>query len=226
LKNFVQKPKTKKLDIAVISYPYMSNYNDFEPLIADDEVMVEFVSSNISLEKFDLVILPGSKLVIKDLKWLKDTGLFEQIKNYQKDICAICGGYEMMFETLEDKYSLENEQAISEEGFGFIDDVIVFEKEKILEKKSYELFGSKIDGFEIHHGMCQKYPLSFEKKNFKGTFVHKIFDNNEFRTNYFKSIKSDYIGFDFAKYKKNTVDSFISTLKEKIDVEYLIKNIN
>lgn len=226
LKNFVQKPKTKKLDIAVISYPYMSNYNDFEPLIADDEVMVEFVSSNISLEKFDLVILPGSKLVIKDLKWLKDTGLFEQIKNYQKDICAICGGYEMMFETLEDKYSLENEQAISEEGFGFIDDVIVFEKEKILEKKSYKLFGSKIDGFEIHHGMCQKYPLSFEKKNFKGTFVHKIFDNNEFRTNYFKSIKSDYVGFDFAKYKKNTVDSFISTLKEKIDVEYLIKNIN
>ncbi len=226
LKNFVQQPRNKKLDIAVIAYPYMSNYNDFEPLIADDEVLVEFVSSNISLEKFDLVILPGSKLVIKDLKWLKETGLFEQIKNYQKDICAICGGYEMMFETLEDKYSLENEQAISEEGFGFIDDVIVFEKEKILEKKSYELFGSKIDGFEIHHGMCQKYPLSFEKKNFKGTFVHKIFDNNEFRTNYFKSIKSDYVGFDFAKYKKNTVDSFISTLKEKIDVEYLIKNIN
>ncbi|MGE4463035.1 MAG: cobyric acid synthase CobQ, partial [Arcobacter sp.] len=83
-----------------------------------------------------------------------------------------------------------------------------------------------IDGFEIHHGVCQKYSLSFENKNFKGTFVHKIFDNNEFRTNYFKSIKSDYVGFDFAKYKKNTVDSFISTLKEKIDVEYLIKNIN
>lgn len=226
LKNFVQKPKNKKLDIAVISYPYMSNYNDFEPLIADDEVLVEFVSSNISLEKFDLVILPGSKLVIKDLLWLKETGLFEQIKNYKKDICAICGGYEMMFETLEDRYSLENEEAISEEGFALIDDVIVFEKEKILEKKRYELFGTQIDGFEIHHGMCQKYPLSFEKKNFKGTFVHKIFDNDEFRTNYFKSIKSDYIGFDFALYKKQTVECFISTLKEKIDVEYLIKSIS
>ncbi|QKF78744.1 cobyric acid synthase [Arcobacter defluvii] len=226
LKNFVQNPKNKKLDVAVISYPYMSNYNDFEPLIADDEVLVEFVSSNVSLEKFDLVILPGSKLVIKDLLWLKQTGLFEQIKNYKKDICAICGGYEMMFETLEDRYSLENEEAISEDGFALIDDVIVFEKEKILEKKSYELFGTKIEGFEIHHGMCQKYPLSYEKKNFKGTFVHKIFDNDEFRTKYFKSIKSDYIGFDFALYKKQTVDSFISTLKEKIDVEYLVKSIS
>jgi adenosylcobyric acid synthase len=111
LKNFVQNPRNKKLDIAVISYPYMSNYNDFEPLIADDEVLVEFVSSNISLEKFDLVIFPGSKLVIKDLKWLKESGLFEQIKNYKKDICAICGGYEMMFENLEDIYALENEQS-------------------------------------------------------------------------------------------------------------------
>jgi adenosylcobyric acid synthase len=226
LKNFVQQPRNKKLDIAVIAYPYMSNYNDFEPLIADDEVFVEFVSSNISLEKFDLVILPGSKLVIKDLIWLKQTGLFEQIKNYKKDICAICGGYEMMFESLNDIYALENEQALKEEGFGFIPDIITFEKEKILEKKSYDLFGTKIDGFEIHHGMCQKYPLSFEKENFKGTFVHQIFDSNEFRTNYFKSIKTDYIGFDFQEYKKQTVDNFIETLKEKLDVNHILKNIS
>ncbi len=226
LKNFVQQPQNKKLDVAVIAYPYMSNYNDFEPLIADDEVLVEFVSSNISLEKFDVVILPGSKLVIKDLIWLKQTGLFEQIKNYKKDIFAICGGYEMMFESLEDIYSLENENALKEDGFGLIDDVIVFEKEKILKKESYELFGTKIDGFEIHHGMCKKYPLSFEKENFKGTFVHKIFDNNEFRTNYFKSIKKDYVGFDFQEYKKQTVDNFISTLKEKLDVEHILKRIS
>ena len=226
LKNFVQQPQNKKLDVAVIAYPYMSNYNDFEPLIADDEVLVEFVSSNISLEKFDVVILPGSKLVIKDLIWLKQTGLFEQIKNYKKDIFAICGGYEMMFESLEDIYSLENENALKEDGFGLIDDVIVFEKEKVLKKESYELFGTKIDGFEIHHGMCKKYPLSFEKENFKGTFVHKIFDNNEFRTNYFRSIKKDYVGFDFQEYKKKTVENFISTLKDILDVEHILKSIS
>ncbi len=225
LKNFVQHPRNKKLDIAVISYPHMSNYNDFEPLIADEEVFVEFVSSNISLEKFDLVILPGSKLVIKDLLWLKETGFFEQIQNYKKDICAICGGYEMMFNFLDDKYALENEQAVKEQGFGLIDDIVVFEKEKILEKKTYDLFEEKIEGFEIHHGMCEKYPLSFEKENFKGTFVHGIFDNNEFRTKYFKSIKNEYMGFDFQEYKKQTIDSFISTLKAKLDVNHILKSI-
>ena len=172
------------------------------------------------------MILPGSKLVIKDLKWLKEIGLFSQIQNYKKEICAICGGYEMMFENLEDIYALENEEALKEDGFAFIPDNIIFEKEKILEKKTYDLFGEKIEGFEIHHGMCKNYPLSFEKQNFKGTFVHQIFDNNEFRTKYFKSIKANYVGFDFQEYKKQTVDNFISTLKAKLDIEHLIKSIS
>ena len=225
LKNFVQHPRNKKLDIAVISYPYMSNYNDIEPLIADDEVFVEFVDYNISLDKFDLVILPGSKLVIKDLKWLKDTGLFEQIKNFKKDICCICGGYEMMFETLNDKYALENQEALVEEGFGKIPSNIVFEKEKILKKDTYELFDCKIDGFEIHHGVCDKYPLSYEDEKFKGTFVHGIFDNDKFRTEYFKTINKNYIGYDFAKYKKDSVDNFVESMKERLDVQRIVENV-
>jgi len=225
LKNFVQHPKSKKLDIAVISYPYMSNYNDIEPLIADDEVFVEFVSNNISLEKFDLVILPGSKLVIKDLQWLKTTGLFDQIKNYKKDLCCICGGYEMMFETLDDKYALENSEAVKEEGFGVISSTIIFEKEKILKKQEYTLFDCKMEGFEIHHGTCSDYPLSYEKKNFKGTFVHGIFDSDEFRTKYLKSINSEYKGYDFNEYKKNSIDTFVEQMKSKLDVQRILDNV-
>ncbi|MFK2823879.1 cobyric acid synthase [Arcobacter sp. YIC-80] len=225
LKNFVQKPKKKKLDIAVISYPFMSNYNDIEPLIADDEVFVEFVDYNISLEKFDLVILPGSKLVIKDLKWLKDMGLFDKIKNYDGYICTICGGYEMMFETLNDKYALENSEPLVEEGFGKIPSNIVFEKKKVLKKQSYDLFDCKIDGFEIHHGVCDKYPLSYESNKFKGTFVHGIFDNDEFRTSYFKAINKDYIGYSFKEYKKNTVDTFIDEMRSRLDVKRIEQSV-
>jgi len=225
LKNFVQNPKKKKLDIAVISYPYMSNYNDIEPLIADDEVFVEFVDYNISLEKFDLVILPGSKLVIKDLKWLKENGLFEQIKNYKKDICCICGGYEMMFENLDDKYALENSEALIEKGFAKIPASITFEKQKILEKKTYDLFNTQIEGFEIHHGKSDEYSLSFECEKFKGTFVHGIFDNDEFRTSYFKEINSSYIGYKFEEYKKNSIDTFVNTMKDKLDVQRIVDNV-
>ncbi len=225
LKNFVQHPRHKKLDVAVISYPYMSNYNDIEPLIADDEVFVEFVDYNISLDKFDVVILPGSKLVIKDLKWLKDTGLFKQIQNFKKEICCICGGYEMMFETLNDKYSLENEEALIEEGFGKIPSSIVFEKEKILKKDTYELFDCEIEGFEIHHGVCDTYPLSYEDEKFKGTFVHGIFDNDKFRTEYFKSINENYVGYDFKEYKKTSVDTFVESMRSRLDVQRIVDNV-
>ncbi len=225
LKNFVQKPMKKKLDVAVISYPFMSNYNDIEPLIADDEVFVEFVDYNLSLDKFDLVILPGSKLVIKDLKWLKDMGLFDQIKNYKGHICTICGGYEMMFETLNDKYALENSEPLVEEGFGLIPEDIVFEKQKVLKKQSYDLFGDKIEGFEIHHGVCDKYPLSYESNKFKGTFVHGIFDNDKFRSEYFKSINENYVGYSFEQYKKNTVDTFIDEMRSRLDVERIEQSV-
>ena len=211
LKNFAQDTSQKKLDIAVIHYPTMSNYNDFEPLIADSEISLEFVTSNISLERFDLVILPGSKLTLNDLDWLKTTGLFTQLQQHKKPLFGICGGYEMMFEKLDD-----------EEGLGLIDDVIKFQKEKVLHKGTYTLFGLELEGFEIHHGISKKYPLFFEGK---GTFVHALFDNNDFRNKFFKTLNPDYQGFDFQTYKKETIDNFIEEMKSRLDVERIVKSV-
>jgi len=205
LKNFVQiKPNhTKK--VAIINYPTMSNYNDFEPLIADDDILVEFVTSNISLEQFDLVILPGSKLVIKDLKWLKSTGLFSQLQTYKKELLGICGGYEMMFRRIIDDILIENETPTCEEGLGFIDDDIIFQKEKILQKGEFEIFGKTVKGFQIRHGQSEKYPLFYEKNNIKGTFVHGIFDDEK-----------------FEQYKQKTINEFVNIVKEKIDTQKIL----
>lgn len=225
LKNFVQIKKNIKIKIAVISYPYMSNYNDFEVLIADDEVFLEFIDSNISLDKFDLVILPGSKLVIKDLNWLKENGLFEQIRDYKKDIFGICGGYEMMFKKLDDTKGIENSDETIEDGFGFIDDEILFLENKILEKKSYKIFNGEIKGFEIHHGISKKGLLYFENENIKGTFVHEIFNNDTFRTNYFKCINPDYKGFIFNEFKRNTIDKFVKEMSDRLDINRIISSV-
>ncbi|QKF82145.1 cobyric acid synthase [Halarcobacter ebronensis] len=226
LKNYVQNRDKAFIKVAVIAYPYMSNYNDFEPLIVDDSIELEFIESNISLEKFDMIVLPGSKLVIKDLRWLKQIGLYERIKEFKKEIFGICGGYEMMFETLDDKYALENEKPTLEVGFGFIADKIVFEKEKTLEKKEYELFSCKVDGFEIHHGKSLKYPLFFEKENIKGTFIHAIFDSDILRDNIFKKIDKNYKSFDFKVYKESKIDEFVNLLKSKLDVKKIRESID
>jgi adenosylcobyric acid synthase len=226
IKNYLQDTKDSFINVGVISYPYMSNYNDFEPLIADKSINLEFIQNNISLDKFDLIILPGSKLVIKDLLWLKQTGLFDRIKEFGKTVLGLCGGYEMMFEKLHDKYALENEKEIIVEGFSFIEDTIIFEKEKVLEKSTYKIFKCELEGFEIHHGKSYKYPLGFEKDNIIGTFIHAIFDNDNFRNKLFKSINKNYKEFDFQKYKTEHISTFIESLKSRLDINKILDAID
>jgi len=103
-----------------------------------------------------------------------------------------------------------------------IDDVIKFQKEKVLHKGTYTLFGLELEGFEIHHGISKKYPLFFEGK---GTFVHALFDNNDFRNKFFKTLNPDYQGFDFQTYKKETIDNFIEEMKSRLDVERIVKSV-
>lgn len=204
LKNFTQDCSKSTRSVAVISYPYMSNYNDFEPLIADSNTCVEFIDSNISLAKYECVILPGSKLVIKDLRWLKETGLFEQIKEIQKKesnhIVGICGGYQMLFNEIRDTDCIEVLEPTIEEGFGFIDDVIIFKKEKTLIKEG--------DKFEIHHGVSEKYPKEYIAEHIYGTFYHGVFIDEWFK-----------------EYKKDTVKNFVDEMKSRLDVDTILNSI-
>jgi adenosylcobyric acid synthase len=202
----ISTPDAKR--IAVITYPTMSNYNDFESLIANPEISLEFIQNNINLEGFDQVILPGSKLVMKDLTWLKESGLFKQLQTLKTDILGICGGYQMMFNNIIDDHAIETEKPTTIKGLGFIDDDIIFQKEKIVKNDQYQLFGKEIKGFEIHHGVSQKYPLSYEKGNIKGTFVHGLFDDEK-----------------FENYKKETINNFVKIMKHKLNSDKILKAI-
>jgi len=205
--NYKQQNSPNAKKIGVIAYPTMSNYNDIEPLIADNNISVEFIRSNINLEQFEQIILPGSKLVMQDLAWLKDIGLAKQLQSTQKEILGICGGYEMMFENLIDNELIESSQKVVR-GLGLIDDDIIFQRKKILKRGKYKIFGKSIEGFEIHHGISKKYPLYYQRKNILGTFVHGLFDN-----------------YKFKQYKKKTIDNFVYDMKKRLDIKRIIENV-
>lgn len=208
LMNYQQNKHDTKKHIAVIAYPTMSNYNDLEPLIADENISLEFIRSNADLDKYDQIILPGSKLVMQDLAWLKARGLFAQLQKTKTHILGICGGYEMMFKELRDNKAVESPEPQTIEGLGFIDDVILFQKEKVLRRGEYEIFGQKVNGFEIHHGISEKYPLFYEKDTIKGTFVHGLFDDEKFK-----------------RYKQKTIDDFVESMKKRLDIERILKHV-
>ena len=86
----------------------------------------------------------------------------------------------MMFEYIIDDICIETLTPTKESGLGFIDDNIIFLKDKVLKKKLYRVFKNDCDGFEIHHGISKKYPITFEKNNIKGTFVHGLYNDKKF----------------------------------------------
>ena len=195
--------------IAVIAYPTMSNYNDLEPLINDESIHLEFIKGNRPLNDFDEIILPGSKLVLNDLQWLKKTGLFKQLQKPPAPITGICGGYQMMFENLIDLDAIESSKPESAEGLGLIDDNIIFKPHKILKRSDYNVFGKTVNGFEMHHGISEKYPLSYENGIIRGTFVHGLFDDE-----------------DFLKKKTVIIDNFIDEMRQNLDIQRIMDNVS
>jgi len=224
LRNYQQRLDDVKIRIAVIAYPGLSNYNDLDVLMADPELYVELIHASRSLSNFDMVLLPGSKTVIRDLQWLKQQGLFNELQQFNKPVFGLCGGYQMLCQSLHDPDALEHDSAIIEEGLGFIDDIVLYQSPKILQRGYYQLFSyTAIKGYEIHGGRMDKYPLFYQSGRVTGTHVHGVFDDDTFRGDYFKAINSAYQGFDYAHYRETQIQGFTDMVAENLDTAAILQ---
>jgi adenosylcobyric acid synthase len=223
LQNYRQRIGAVKIRIAVIAYPGLSNYNDLDVLIADPELDVEVIHGYRSLAGFDMVLLPGSKTVIRDLHWLKRQGLFTELQKFNGPIFGLCGGYQMLCNTLHDPDALEHDVPCVEEGLGLIDDEVIYQNPKILARGAYRLFSHEaIEGYEIHCGRLQKYPLSYREGRIIGTHVHGVFDHDAFRADYFKAIHPAYQGFCYAEYREAEIREFAEMVAVHVDIDRIL----
>ena len=217
---YIQDIKEAKIKAGVIKLPHISNFTDFEPIVADSEVELSFVSNPKELSTCDVIILPGSKRVVDDLIWLRENGFEKTLKSKKRMIIAICGGYEMMHEYILDPHKIESKQKKAY-GFGRIKGDVVFEKEKIVKKGCYRLFGEMIDGYEIHNGVAKKRVVT--KKNLYATFVHGIFESDEFRYKLFSEINPAYKGYNFKEYKTKAIKEFAHHIELHVDIDEIQK---
>lgn len=100
----------KAIDIAVIRFPRISNFTDFTVFEQFSGVSLRYVDSVEKLSHPDMIILPGSKNTMEDLRWMRQNGLEAAVKKRKEDavIFGICGGYQMLGEYLEDPHGVES----------------------------------------------------------------------------------------------------------------------
>ena len=87
------------LDAAVIRFPKISNFTDFQAMAAHPCFQVRYVSSVRELGNPDLIVLPGTKNTAEDLLWMRQNGLEAEIQKAaasNKTIFVICGGFQML----------------------------------------------------------------------------------------------------------------------------------
>ncbi len=153
------------IDLAVIRFPRLSNFTDFDVFRSVKGVQVRFVSKVSELKSPDMVILPGTKNTISDLLWLRQSGLEAAVLKLAHrgiPIWGICGGYQMLGERLRDLVGAESSQFCEIKGMGLLPLVTDFENEKVtvqaegslgeLDGPLSSLSGMSIAGYEIHMG--------------------------------------------------------------------------
>ena len=207
-----------ELEVGIIKFPSISNFSDLDPLENEERINLNWIKNSKDFDKYDLVILPGSKQTIKDIIFLKKSGLLKSIIDYSEkngNIFGICGGLQMLGEYLEDPYSKEGLLSSSKEsikGIGILPLKTIFKNTKTTKRiicKATWPCNTKVEGFEIHNGVTE--PIKKEgKSNLKnifkqnkigwyidkdkkgliaGSYVHGIFDNDEWRISFLNLIR-------------------------------------
>ena len=194
--------------------PHISNFTDFDPLRAEQGIQLNYLRPGEKFADPDLIILPGSKNTIEDLRYLQDSGCGGQIKaQAQKGvfILGICGGYQMLGREILDPWQTESATGRIE-GLGLLQIVTRLEAAKItaqVRAEALELpfYQGTINAYEIHMGRSKalggirplfsvqrngkRHPDGAAAKDFKvmGTYLHGIFDNDDFRRAYLNFVR-------------------------------------
>lgn len=182
------------INIAVPVLPRISNHTDFDVLRVHPQVNLQYVAPGADIPPCDLIVLPGSKSVIADMNSLRSFGWDKQIARhlrYGGKVMGICGGFQMLGESIADPYGLEGELPHAE-GLGYLRARTTIEKEKVLTRKTGTLTiaGEKasVTGYEIHMGVTESDGIPLIKSEGKleglisednqvlGTYWHGVFD--------------------------------------------------
>jgi adenosylcobyric acid synthase len=208
-----------RIRIGVVKLPRISNFTDFDALEAEPDVELSFIEESGKLGGLDALILPGSKSTITDLRFLKDQGFPQAMKEFAGLIVGLCGGYQMLGHQVHDPFNQES-RIRKAEGLGLLDAETVMLMKKETHQADARLLSAgeravpgcsgNLTGYEIHMGETllgpdsQPFAEIFRRSGKEveisdgavssdgrvfGTYLHGIFDNCGFRNAFLNRIR-------------------------------------
>lgn len=237
------------IKIGVIRLPRISNYTDFAPLEACEDVELTYIESLRQLEhgEYDMVILPGTKSTMSDLKWLRESGMESLLGRLHAKgtmIMGICGGFQMLGRRISDPCGAEG--CGSMEGMGFLPVETRFLPQKHTTQSCGVLAenGLSVTGYEIHMGessyMEPADPFIIKKdgtydgcrlENVFGTYFHGIFENEAFTDGILgrlaagKNITLGERRESYTAYKERQFDILADMVRNNMDMETIYFDI-
>ena len=188
-----------RFTIAVPALPRIANFDDLDPLRLEPEVRVVIVEPGTPIPVADLVVIPGTKSTIADLRFLHAEGWDIDILAHHRRggrVLGLCGGYQMLGRAIADPDGVEG-AAETIVGLGLLDVTTVLSGDKTTVPVSgrHVRSGEPIDGYEIHLGHtsgpdCARPVVAMGGRVdgatsadglVSGTYVHGLFGSDSFR---------------------------------------------
>ncbi len=239
------------IDIAVIRFPYISNFTDLNVFDQIREVSVRYVNSPEDIKTPDMLVLPGSKNTNDDMRWLFEKGFAPVIRELAEEIpvFGICGGFQMLGRSIRD----ESAGGDICEGLGFFEHDTVIKNDKIRRQVSGRLdevdgifsglSGREYEGYEIHMGRTfdekgddvnRDGRVLFKAKGAPvyGTYIHGIFDRADVLRTLMealcerKGVRCELSGLkDHAQFMAQQFDALSDELAGSLDVDKIYEII-
>lgn len=217
------KGQRTKVNIAVVLLRHMSNFTDFDVLEQDERVHLYYTNNPADIEEADIIILPGSKSTIDDLYHLRRNGMAEAIVKARRrgiTVLGICGGYQMMGQSVEDPDGLEGD-ITNMPGLSLLPIHTTITKEKTTRQVTFEFNGQKCQGYEIHQGVSDTDEAILMADHCIGTYIHGILDNAPF-VDYLLRPYADKVNteesFDYQAFKEQQYDRLADYLRRYVDI--------
>ena len=228
--------------IAVLAYPRISNFDDFDPLRLEPGVNLVFLKPGQPIPgDARLVILPGSKATIADLAALRTTGWDIDLAAHVRrggHVLGICGGYQMLGKRIADPQGIEGAPG-SVEGLGHLDvETMMTDDKTLVEVEGTTVTGDiPFMGYEMHVGRtagpgCARPFLRFATGKgdgavsadgrIVGCYVHGLFADDRMRAHWLARLGAQASTLDYESEVEATLDALAAHLEQHIAVDRLL----